>query len=349
MTQPCQSCSGRATVYLCGTCVDQLRALLNSLVTGPVVTARPDGSPVRSSGLLEDLADVILRRTKLGDGSGGGHRKRGDDNPGLYEPDTENGKRTRQAEAVMLLDAINNGLSTIVRDLCESRGIGVWRPLRTVERDFIGPLMPGWRRLPVGYVASSLDRASWLAANVGAIACDEAAGQWHGEIAGYVKRIESMIDRPQPLKLWGRCMSKLGEKDCATAIYGKRDAIEVVCPNGHCRTRYNAESLFNRNINASEYMHFTREELIGNQRTEHADRYWSGLMGELGEFVHYKQFQRWLKDGKLKPRRYQRPNGRHGFNRRTPDDIPEYLLADVRRVRRATATRATTAKVVVGE
>ncbi len=128
-------------------------------------------------------------------------------------------------------------------------------------------------------------------------------------------------------------MHKVDDADCGTAIYGRRDAIQVICPNRKCRSVYNAELLFTRNIQACDYMHFTREELIGNQRTEHQDRYWTGFMGEMGEFVHYKQFQRWIKDGRLKPRRFRRANGRHGFNRRNSDDEPEYLLAEVRRVR----------------
>lgn len=328
MTQPCQSCSGRATVYLCSTCVGQLRALLNSLVTGPVVTARPDGSPVRSSGLLEDLADVILRRTKLGDGSGGGHRKRGDDNPGLYEPDTENGKRTRQAEAVMLLDAINNGLSTIVRDLCESRGIGVWRPLRTVERDFIGPLMPGWRRLPVGYVASSLDRASWLAANVGAIACDEAAGQWHGEIAGYVRRIELCIDRPLRRRWLGPCPTwdEQVRKACGTDLYAREDAIEVYCRK--CRATHNCNRL-----QLLQQGDLERERLTWDRLLK-ANKY------QPDEFrIPERTLRLWRKTGpngeppRLKPRGWLRPDGSHGINRRTNDDEPLYLWSDVRKLR----------------
>lgn len=303
MTQPCQSCSGRATVYLCGTCVDQLRALLNSLVTGPVVTARPDGSPIRSSGLLEDLADVILRRTKLGDGSGGGHRKRGDDNPGLYEPDTENGKRTRQAEAVMLLDAINNGLSTIVRDLCESRGRDV--PKLDTE-----------------------GCARWLAANVGAIACDEAAGQWHGEIAGYVRRIELCIDRPLRRRWLGPCPTwdEQVRKACGTDLYAREDAIEVYCRK--CRATHNCNRL-----QLLQQGDLERERLTWDRLLK-ANKY------QPDEFrIPERTLRLWRKAGpngeppRLKPRGWLRPDGSHGINRRTNDDEPLYLWSDVRKLR----------------
>ena len=66
----CQVCGGRATLWICPQCTNQLRALLTSLATGPAVNGR------RSSGLLEDLTDVALKRTRLG--SDTGHRKRGD-------------------------------------------------------------------------------------------------------------------------------------------------------------------------------------------------------------------------------------------------------------------------------
>ncbi|WP_142254097.1 hypothetical protein, partial [Mycobacterium sp. NS-7484] len=103
MTQQCQACTGRATTFLCPQCTNQLRDALRSLVTGPQVNGR------RTSGLLEDLADVVLKRTRLGNGAG--HRKRGDTVPGPYEPDVENGRATKQGEASTLLDALNNALS----------------------------------------------------------------------------------------------------------------------------------------------------------------------------------------------------------------------------------------------
>lgn len=302
MSQECRSCSRACELFLCSLCTQELRAQLVSLAHGPEVNGRV------TAGLLEDLGDVVLKLTKLGDG--GGHRKKGDEMPDPFEPDTEKGRQTAQGRASTLMHAANNTLSTIIRDLCESRGVSC----------------------PRGLPPSRM--AEWLAAGVHSIACDESAGQWRSEVDQLVRQIQRAVDKPTPPKLWGRCLHKLDDgTDCATAIYGKRDAIQVVCPNRRCRAEYNADLLFQRNIKACDYMHFTREELIGNQRTEHADRYWTGFMGEMGEFVHYKQFQRWIKDGKLKPRRFRRATGRHGSYRRNEEDIPEYLLADVRRVR----------------
>ncbi|SBS73824.1 Gp75 protein (modular protein) [uncultured Mycobacterium sp.] len=246
-------------------------------------------------------------------------------------------RQTRSDEAPMRFnsrasDALDRIHATLVRwaqDLTETRGVPYRRP-RAVPVAFIGPLAADQVRADTP--TEGVLMALWLARHVTAIAGDDAAALCLSEISACLGDAERVINRPQPPRLWGRCLSKIDGQDCAIAIYGRRDAIEVRCPK--CKTEYNAESLFIRNINASEYMHFTREELIGNQRTQHDERYWSGIMGELDEFVHYKEFQRWVKDGTLKARRFRRPNGRCGFMRRNTDDIPEYLLADIRRVRR---------------
>ena len=310
----CASCTATAALFLCARCQTELRAQLHELAHGPKVNGHT------TAGLLDACEDVVLRRTRLS--TGGGHRKKGDEQPAPFAPDEERLDKdgqvipSRQEKAARLLISARNTLSTTIRDLCETRGVEC-------------PAIP-----------DAGDMALWLAANIHAIACDESAGRIRAEVDSLVRAIQRVVDRSTPPKLWGRCLHRVDGKDCATAIYGNHNAIEVTCPNPKCKSRYNAELLFTRNINACDYMHFTREELIGNQRTEHADRYWTGFMGELGEFVHYKQFQRWLKDGKLKPARFRRPSGRHGQWRRNEEDVPEYLLADVRRVRLQTEAHA---------
>ncbi|UXA06568.1 hypothetical protein KXD96_28300 (plasmid) [Mycobacterium sp. SMC-2] len=114
-----------------------------------------------------------------------------------------------------------------------------------------------------------------------------------------------------------------------------RDAIEVTCPNPQCRTTHNIERLYNRTLNNADNKTFPRDVLIGNQRTDSPDRYTTGIMGELGEFVHWRTFARWIRDKQLKPAMWVRPNGRRGFYRHSPEDVPEYRLADVRKVKRA--------------
>ncbi|MBU8819562.1 hypothetical protein KL864_27120 [Mycolicibacterium goodii] len=289
----CQHCGKPAQAYLCGSCTDELRAMLTGLPRW-----------------IEYLTDAITGQARLG--TGDSPRTKSDEQPLRIN-----------LRASSLGDDVHATLVAIVRTVEDSHGLRVTGP------------------------TDSASLARWLAEHVTALAAHEAAAEHYVDVQRIILDIEHRINRPVPPKLWGRCMATIDGKDCGTSIYGRRDAIEVVCPNRACRTTYNAESLFIRNINACEYMHFTREELIGNQRTEYADRQWAGIMGELGEFVHYKQFQRWLKDGTLRPRRYRRPNGRHGIGRRTNDDVPEYLLADVRRARRTSAYKPT--KVGVGK
>jgi hypothetical protein len=317
----CQACAGRAELFLCAACVNQLRSLLQSLVQGPITGGTAAG-PRRGSGLLEDLADVVLRRTKLGSGGAGGHRKRGDVVPGPYEPDTEDNKRTKQGEAAMLLDAIGNGLTTIVRDLCESRGI-TWRPLRSVEHGFIGPLMHNWWRLPVGYVATNTDLAGWLAAYVGAIASDESAGQWHNEIRAYVRRIERVIDRPIGRKFLGKCPTwdDHTRRICGRELNAPEDAIEVYCRA--CRATHNCDRLQLLLVND-----LARKKLTAEQIREYQRRY---LPPEFR--VSERTLRHWIQHGRLKPRGYLRPDGSHGINQRNVDDEPLYLWRDIERLR----------------
>lgn len=285
----CQACAGRATLYLCQVCTNQLRALLGSLVTGPEVNGRP------TSGLLEDLTDVVLKRTKIG--SSTGHRKRGDTVPGLYEPDVENGRATRQGEAATLLGAINNGLSTIARDLCETRS------------------QDAPKLLPTGM-------ARWLATNVGAIASDESAGQWHGEILGYVKRIERITDRPARRVWLGPCptWNDQTRRACAADLYAPEDAIETHCRA--CRTTHNTNRLKLLQQNDIEREPLTWDQVLNANKWQ-PDEY----------RISERTLRNWRNTGRLKPRGWLRPNGRHGGTQHGLDDQPLYRWADIRRLR----------------
>lgn len=300
MTQ-CQQCGAKSQLFLCQNHIDDLAEMLTELPRW-----------------ITYLHEAAVGQARLG--SDMARQTRSDEAPLRFN------ERART-----VLNRIHGTLVSWVRDITESRGM-TYRQPRVVSVAFIGPLAVDQVRIDEPTDGALM--ALWLARHTTAIAGDNGAAICLSEISACIGDAERVVNRPQPPRLWGRCLSKVDGEDCATAIYGKRDAIEVRCPNPKCRTEYNAESLFIRNINASEYMHFTREELIGNQRTLHDERYWSGIMGELDEFVHYKEFQRWVKDGTLKPRRFRRPNGRCGFMRRGNDDVPEYLLADIRRVRR---------------
>ena len=326
----CLSCTAPATLYLCERCVTELRATLRKLAHGPDVNGRP------TTGLLDALNDVVTRQTCLG-GGGGGHRKRGDEIPGPFEPDTAAGKATRQGQASDLLREARNTLTTIVRDVLETRGVEIRRAFKVVDRDIAGPLLPGWRRAGNDWQPTLPEIANWLAVHVHSLACDESAGQWKRDVDGLVKKIEKVIDRPPAPRFCGQCDTKIDRKICGMMLHARREAIEVTCPNPVCRTTHNIEALYNRWRNAIDYQIVSREEMIGNQRAANPELHNTGIMGALEEFVHWQTFNRWIRDGHLRPVRYLRPNGRRGFFRHGPEDEPEYRVGDVRRVNRKMA------------
>lgn len=335
----CQSCTAPAELWICTQCVTSLKADLETLAKGPLV-ASESGIERRTQGLLVDLEDVITRQTQMG--TSGGHRKRGDELPDLFEPDAadstaEKVKLTRQGQASELLREARNTLTTIVRDVLETRGVEIRRAFKVVDRDMAGPLLPGWRRAGNDWRPTLPEIANWLAAHVHSLACDESAGQWKRDADGLVRKIEKVIDRPPAPRFCGQCDTKIDRKICGLMLYARREAIEVTCPNPVCRTTHNIEALYNRWRNAIDYQIVSREEMIGNQRAANPELHNTGIMGALEEFVQWQAFNRWIRDGHLRPVRYLRPNGRRGFFRHGPEDEPEYRVGDVRRVRRKMA------------
>lgn len=190
---------------------------------------------------------------------------------------------------------------------------------------------------------TTADLALDLAANVHAIARRPDAGQCYAQIRQIVDDIEKVINRPPAPRFCGQCDTMIERKICGLALYAPRDAIEVTCPNPLCRTLHNIERLYNRTLNNADNKTFPRDVLIGNQRTD-AERYTTGIMGELGEFVHWQTFNRWIREHQLKPVMWVRPNGRRVFTRHSTDDTPEYRLYDVRKVKRAMDRKNSKAK-----
>lgn len=314
MSIECQSCTAPSTLWICPRCVEEFAATLRSLAHGPQVAGRS------TEGLLDALNDVVTRQTCLGGGSG--HRKRGDEISAPFEGDTITGGQTSQGKASVLLNEARNALTTIVRDVCETRAVEV--PRLSIEQ-----------------------MAVWLAAHVHSLACDESAGQWKRDIDGLVRKIERAVDRPRAPKFCGQCDKMIERKICGLMLYARRDAIEVTCSNPVCKTTHNVEALYNRWVNHVDYQILPRETIIGNQRAANPELHNTGIMGALDEFVHWQKFNRWIREGQLKPVRYQRANGRRGFFRHGADDIPEYRVGDVRQVNRK-ADQAAIGKARVG-
>ena len=294
----CASCTAPAALFLCARCQTELRAQLHALAHGPKVNGHS------TAGLLDACEDVVLRRTRLS--TGGGHRKKGDEQPAPFAPDEERLDKdgrvipSRQEKAARLLTSARNTLSTTIRDLCETRGVEC-------------PEIPD-----VG------DMALWLAGNIHAIACDESAGKVRAEVDSLVRSIKTVVDKPIAIQRLGYCPTELDGQQCRTLLSAREDAIEVYCPK--CRTTRSCDRM--RAITAAE----ARRTYITWEQVLEANKEFGALEGR-DRRVNERTLQNWRATGALKPRGYLRPSGRRGNHRRSDEDEPLYSWPDVEELR----------------
>jgi hypothetical protein len=232
------------------------------------------------------------------------------------------GVNVRAAE---LLDAIANTLTTIIRDICETRGVPL-RNVRGYPRGFIGPLQHGAIRCE--RTQRPQFWALWLTEHVLAVAAGEDASQTYNEIhrlIGDEQRdgdIGRLINRPIPQKFLGKCPTwrEAERKICGMELQARADDIEVSCPR--CRQTHNCNRLQLLMMNDLEREKMTVERILELNR----------LLPE--EYrISERTLRRWRQHGKLKPRGWQRPDGSHEISRHSDDDEPLYLWPDVRKLR----------------
>ena len=294
----CLGCTAPAALFLCARCQTELRAQLHDLAHGPKVNGHT------TAGLLDACEDVVLRRTRLS--TGGGHRKKGDEQPAPFAPDEERLDKdgrvipSRQEKAARLLTSARNTLSTTIRDLCETRGVEC-------------PEIPD-----VG------DMALWLAGNIHAIACDESAGKVRAEVDTLVRSIKTVVDKPIAIQRLGYCPTELDGQQCRTLLSAREDAIEVYCPK--CHTTRSCDRM--RAITAAE----ARRTYITWEQVLEANKEFGALEGR-DRRVNERTLQNWRATGALKPRGYLRPSGRRGNHRRSDEDEPLYSWPDVEELR----------------
>ena len=246
----------------------------------------------------------MLRRTRLS--TGGGHRKKGDEQPAPFAPDEERLDKdgrvipSRQEKAARLLTSARNTLSTTIRDLCEARGVEC-------------PEIPD-----VG------DMALWLAGNIHAIACDESAGKVRAEVDSLVRSIRTVVDKPIAIQRLGYCPTELDGQQCRTLLSAREDAIEVYCPK--CHTTRSCDRM--RAITAAE----ARRTYITWDQVLEANKEFGALEGRERR-INERTLQNWRATGALKPRGYLRPSGRRGNHRRSEEDEPLYSWPDVEELR----------------
>ncbi len=292
--QPCQSCSAPATLFICTRCSSEMRAQLQSLAYGPKANGRT------TAGLLDALEDVCLKQTKLG--GGGGHRKKGDEMPIPFQPDTDRTDKaghailSAQGRAAHLIHAARNSLTTIMRDLCESRGI------------------------EVPEVSETAVVATWLAMNVNAIACDESAGQWRAEVDSLVRQIQRAVDRPVKIELLGFCITQVGHGTCDTPLRAPEDAIEVRCRK--CRTTRRCDTVRAQGQSDARRALIPWEKVLETNKTQPE-----------GWRIPDRKLRDWRSTGVLKPHGFLRPDGSHGNYRKSGDDVQLYKWNDIEQLR----------------
>lgn len=314
---PCQACTAPATLFLCARCIEEMRAQLQSLARGPEVNGHA------TAGLLDALVDVELKQTRLGGGSG--HRKKGDEMPVPFLPDTGRVDKSGhsipspQGWAAILIANARNTLTTIARDLCDSRGIDVMRAFRVVPDGFVGPLMPGWSRARGPWDPTTAEVAIWLADAVNAMACDESAGQWRAEVDSLVRQIQRTVDRPVKIELLGFCITQVGNGTCDTALRAPEDAIEVRCRK--CRTTRRCDTVRAQGQSDARRALIPWEKVLETNKTQPE-----------GWRINERTLRDWRSTGVLKPH-FLRPDGSHGLYRRSADDVAVYKWNDVEQLR----------------
>lgn len=240
-----------------------------------------------------------------------------------------------------LIDTINNTLTTIIRDLCEHRGI---------EQPTFGR----------GTVACA-KMTHWLQGNLGAICADEGAGRTYEDVHSLVGdaqrdgRIGRAVNRPIPVRDLGRCPTWNEEtrKNCGASLRARADAIEVYCR--HCRTTHNTDRLQLLAVNDLARAKVTVDEILQLNRilpedyriAERTLRRWRNPSGDKEPKLRIKGYlrpcmcghgskyhERHRGDGCRRCRdACPAHDGREVINRHSEDDEPLYLWEDVRRLR----------------
>lgn len=279
----CDACGGRSTIALCPRCQSDLAKALNDLPSW-----------------VEALADQALRRTRGGDG---GRTPHGDSQPLPFDGDTEKGRQTRQGRARDLLAIVRNSLTTIVRDLCEQRGV----------------------RVPFsGRGATCAALCQYLAAHVATIAISDGAAETFHEIKDYRAKIEKIIDPPERRVWLGYCPTwdERARLACGVSLWAPENAVETRCHR--CRGLHGCDRLKLLLFNDLERKKVTWDKILRANKSQPEDRQ-----------VSERTLQWWRKAGKLKIHGYRRPDGREGISRHGEDDEPLYLWPDIRKLRDA--------------
>jgi hypothetical protein len=211
----CAVCKSESSLYLCE---DHIGYLRDSLGEFPW--------------LLDQLDVTITRQDRINTGAIG----KSNDIPNPY-----NVGASRLASEVTIL------LARWVTNLVVDQGLR-FMPPRTVGSQFVGPLLPFWRRLGAGYSGSPTQHARWLHHHVRVLAGREDVGDFFKAVIGLVGdpdrpsipgRLVAAINKRTRI-FAGMCPRVFGYGDegeeltCEATIYALDGATEATCSRAGC-------------------------------------------------------------------------------------------------------------------
>lgn len=322
----CRQCERQAQLFLCKTCMSELRDMLNGLARGQQLT-----NGRHSAGWLENLRDAAFGQTKLGSSERRTPRYRqplDGEKPLASQIELLPGERWETVEGPARLgeqwpvqipleiEIDLQGARQARERIALQHALGAARiNLRASELlDYAQSILVEWIRdicETRGVTVPSVDvdaMAMWLGRNVSAIASDEGAAVCFREIRQLVTDIERVINRPVPAQFLGPCPTMTNpRKRCGYRLSARREAKDVTCPQcgaNHVITELVA-TLY---VETNDYL-FTLSEL------------YSTVLPAVRQYIPLRTLQHWCARGKLQPRDYG------------PTGEPKYLLADVRKLR----------------
>lgn len=309
----CQRCGGRAhNAFLCRNCTEEVRQKLSVL---PWWQAR--------------LTEAAIGHTRMSDTAGrkSARRKDLDGDAQLaaciellpHDDDLDKARRKREQQALahaLATGGINARASNLLNEIADS--LAYWCQVLCENR--------GLRYQPNASAASlGANHALWLWANTASIAASENALDIAGDIESHIDQVVKVVNRPIEIMFLGRCPTWVESRDdqstsgpCDYRLTAPRDSIEVYCPR--CRTTHQCAWLLRTLWQELHSQLKPWDELVKvNARLPTEYR------------VKLRTLQDWRAKGLLKPRKWQRADGRmttpfqHAAN-----DIPLYSINDVR-------------------
>ena len=263
----CRHCRRDTDLFLCTLCTKELGALLCDLPW-----------------LLRQLDITVTRQDRLGTAQVG----KSSDNPSPIN-----------IGAMETARNIHGQLSTLVRDLCESRGMEV--PAKAWTTDIM---------------------AGWLQVNLQAITCSEGAGEIYDEIRTTTDAILAAINRSS--RMWcGPCTTVVAHDpsgadiECGIDLYADRENLAemIQCPK--CKIYTDPRSQLLTTIK--------RGDLLPEAKLLE-------IMDSLGEKVTRYRLLDWVKAGSLRPRGYFH-HGRIVPEQIHPNDARMFSLSQARQLR----------------